>query len=132
MRAKPGCPTEVRRALGCLREGGGGGITGKELRGAEDEEETDEKEGTPCALQALGQAESGNGKNKEKKNNVVMKNVGTLQSLSLAVVKSVVVGHDKQFADFTHVILFDFSYIKSSELISLNSSMSLLPYVGNY
>lgn len=66
VRAKPGSPTEVRRALGCLRGGGGGGMTGKELRGAEDEEETEEKEGTPCALQASGQAESLIGKNKEK------------------------------------------------------------------
>lgn len=59
MRAEPGSPTEVRRALGCLEAGGGGGIGGKELRGAEEEEEEEETEvnkGTLCVLQGLGQA----------------------------------------------------------------------------
>lgn len=60
MRAEPGSPTEVRRALGCLGAGGSGGTGGKELRAAEDEEEeeAEEKDGTLCVLQALGQAES--------------------------------------------------------------------------
>lgn len=57
VRAEPGSPTQVRRALGGLGTEGGGGMIGKELRGAEDEEdETEEKEGTLCAVQALGQA----------------------------------------------------------------------------
>lgn len=57
VRAEPGSPTLGRRALGGLGAGGGGGIIGKELRGAGDEEdETEEKEGTLCAFQALGQA----------------------------------------------------------------------------
>lgn len=54
VRAEPGSTLEVGRALGCLGAGGGGGIEGKELRGAEDEEETVEKKGTLCPLEATG------------------------------------------------------------------------------
>lgn len=55
MRAEPDSPTERGRGLGCLRAGGGAGKRGKELRGAEEEEEvgTEEEEGTLCALQAV-------------------------------------------------------------------------------
>lgn len=59
VRAEPGSLNEVGRVLDFLGAGGGGGLRGKELNGADGDEETEEKEGTLCALQTPGHAERG-------------------------------------------------------------------------